>query len=111
MSADNGLQAEPDLQVWDAVDAFRTGQRAERAWLLARAAQRSAAKSLDCSADSHERTANAYDEAAERNTIASESDEYREHAAVHREFAREDRQIAERLRRMAEVGPMGFGVL
>ncbi|HTY30087.1 hypothetical protein [Mycobacterium sp.] len=106
---DNGLQAEPDLQVWAAVDAFRTGQRAERAWLLARAAQRSAAKSLDNSADSHERTANAYDEAAEHNSLAS--DEYRQHAAHHRKFAREDRRMAKRLRRMADVGPMGFGEL
>ncbi len=109
LSADNGLQAEPDLQVWSAQDALRAGERAAHAWLLARAAQRSAANSLDNSADSHERTANAYDETAERNTVGG--DEYRQHAAIHREFAREDRQMAQRLRHMADVGPMGFAGL
>lgn len=108
-SADNGLQAEPDLQVWGAEDAFRSGQRAESAWLLARAAQRSAATSLDHSADSHERTAHAYDEAAGHE--GRHCDECREHAAIHRAFAREDRRMAERLRQMAEAGPMGFARL
>ncbi len=108
-SADNGLQAEPDLQVWDANDAFRTGQRVERAWLLARAAQRSAARSLDDSADSHERTADGYDKAVKHGGL--QWDECREHAAIHRAFAREDRRMAQRLRQMADVGPMGFADL
>lgn len=108
-SAENGLQAAPDLQVWVADDAFRTGQRAERAWLLARAAQRSAAKSLDDSADSHERTADAYDEAVKHG--GRQWDGYGEHAAIHRAFALEDRRMAQRLRQMADVGPMGFAAL
>ncbi|MCV7089502.1 hypothetical protein [Mycobacterium interjectum] len=106
VSADNGLQAEPDLEVWGAEDALRAGQRAEHAWLLARAAQRSAANSLDHSAASHERTADVYDEAAERNNPGA--GEYRQHAARHREFAQEDRLMAQRLRQMADAGPMGL---
>jgi hypothetical protein len=109
VSADNGLQAEPDLQVWGANDALRTGQRAERAWRLARAAQRSAARSFDHSADSHERTADAYEEAVKHG--GRQGDECRQHAARHREFAREDRLMARRLRRMADTGPMGFAGL
>lgn len=109
LRADNGLQAEPDLQVWSANDAFRTGERAERAWLLARAAQRSAADSLDDSADSHEHTADAYDEAVKQG--GRHQDEYRDHAAIYRAFAREDRRMAQRLRRMADVGRMGFAGL
>ncbi len=109
ISADNGLQAEPDLQVWDANDALRTGQRAERAWRLARAAQRSAAKSFDHSAESHERTADAYDEAVKHG--GRQGDECRAHAAIHRAFAWEDRRMAQRLRQMADVGPMGFAGL
>ncbi len=107
VSAGNGLQAEPDLQVWGAEDALRTGRRAEHAWLLARAAQRSAANSLDNSADSHERTAHAYDEVAKYGD--EREHEYQEHAARHREFAQADRQMAQRLRQMADVDPMGFG--
>jgi hypothetical protein len=101
-----GLMAEPDRRVWGAEQAFHAVRRAEQARQLARAAQRSAAHSLDNSADSHERTANAYDQAAEHRALRE--DEYREHAARHREFAEEDRRMAERLRRMADVGPTGF---
>lgn len=108
-STDNGLQAEPDLQVWCADDAFRAGQRADRAWLLARAAQRSAATSFDHSATSHERTADAYDEAVKHG--GRQGDECREHAARHREYAQDDRRMAQRLRRMADIGPMGFAGL
>ncbi|ORV94550.1 hypothetical protein AWC11_03730 [Mycobacterium interjectum] len=109
VSADDGLHAEPYLQVWGAEDALRAGQRAERAWLLARAAQRSAATSLDHSAASHERAAGAYDQAAARNNPGA--DEYRRHAARHREFAQQDRLMARRLRHMADDGPMGFAGL
>jgi hypothetical protein len=84
-----------------AEQAFRASQRAELARRDVRAAQRSAAASLDGSADSHERTANAYAEAAERGD--RRKDDCLEHAARHRAFAQEDRQMAERLRRMAEA--------
>jgi hypothetical protein len=105
VSADNGRQAGPYPRLW-AEEAFRAVRRAEHAWQLARAAQRSAANSLDNSAASHERTANVYEKAAERGDLRR--DERRERAARHRGFALEDRRIAERLRQMAAVGFVVF---
>ena len=94
-----GLQAEPDRRPWGAEEAWRAVQRAEQAGRKARASQRSAANSLDHSADSHERTAKVYEDAAEHGGLRK--DEYLQHAARHREFAHEDRQMAERMRQLA----------
>jgi hypothetical protein len=104
-SADHGHRGESYPQAFGAEEAFRTGQRVEQARRDARSAQRSAAQSLDKSADSHVRTATSYDEAAKHSVLSR--DEYQQHAARHREIAREDRRMAERLRRMAEGGPVG----
>ena len=105
VNADNGLLAQPDRPPWTAEEAFVAIQRAEQARRQMRAAQRSAANSMDDSAASRERTAKAYEEAAEHRDLRD--DEYLEHAARHREFAREDRLMPERLRRMAEINSIG----
>ncbi|HUH70522.1 MAG TPA: hypothetical protein VLZ05_17675, partial [Mycobacterium sp.] len=62
----NWLETTVDPQ-WGAVAALQVGERAERARLRARAAQRAAADSLDKSADSHDRTAKSYEELAKRS--------------------------------------------
>jgi hypothetical protein len=90
-------QFEPQAQIAEQASGAR--QRAERVWLRARAAQRSAAESMEKSAASQEQTARSYEAAA---LHCRGRDKYWERAARHREFAQEDREMAERLRRMAE---------
>ena len=86
---------------WITEQVILTRQRADRVWDRARAAQRSAADSLERSAQSHERVANSYEITAESS---ERPDKWRKHAACHREFAQEDHRMAERLRRMAGGG-------
>jgi len=93
---DSGLVAEPDPRQRAAEEAFRAGLRAGQARRDVQVAQRSAAASMDRSADSHERTAIAYERAADRG--GPHHEEYRERAIRHRGFAHEDREMARRLR-------------
>jgi urocanate hydratase len=103
--AAKAVVAECDAHWRATEEAAYVARRAEGLRQQVRAAQRSAADSLDRSAVSQDRAARIYEQLADNR---ERGDEYSEHAARHRQFAREDRVMAQRLREMAESDSAGI---
>ena len=93
-----GFGLTPDAPVVER--ASHAVQQAELAQGRLRAAQLSAADSLDRSADSHERLVRVYEQVSELDDPV-DREERQERAARHRMYAEDDHWIAQQLREMA----------